>query len=119
MNPLVADLFLYLGALLPAVLYVVVYSRSPWSRSMVGRDLMALSVVMALALALAAARAYLGPDWTGRQILRVGIYVVLAVVLWHRLILLVRIQRHPDPQAKFGPRGPRRRRDDHPAKDVT
>lgn len=83
---------LALGAL-PAILFVILFAaRSSWRSTEMGRHLMAFMGVCAAVLLLAVARRlfgrYPGYEWVG-----VGCYGAIAVIMWWRLLMLVRAQR--------------------------
>jgi hypothetical protein len=83
---------LLLAAFVPAVAFPLLYLRSPWRSTIVGRSVMTLAVVIALALALPLSRIALGdPEWL--QAVRLVVFVLIVVALWQQLIVLVTVQR--------------------------
>jgi len=77
----------------PANLFPLLYAlRSAWWTSTVGRALMVLGVGLAALVDLSLLFAWLGPDYPGRNVLRVGVYSLVVVGLWAVLGSLVQAQ---------------------------
>jgi hypothetical protein len=77
---------------IPAVLSVLVYARVNWRRAPMGPHLMAYMTVFATVLTLSTIRQFTGDSWWF-QLLRLIVFVGVPVVLWWRLVLLVKAQR--------------------------
>lgn len=74
-------------AALPAVAFPIVYwSTSKWYRSNLGRSLMLNGVSIALIMSLVLFTVLHGPDYPGRAVIRVGVYGLIATMLWVQLI---------------------------------
>jgi hypothetical protein len=83
---------LLVAAFIPAAAFPVLYARSPWRSTPVGRSVMNLAVVIALALALPLSRIALGdPEWL--EVLRTAVFVLIIAALWRQLLVLVTVQR--------------------------
>jgi multisubunit Na+/H+ antiporter MnhG subunit len=79
-------------ATIPAILFVVFYSRSRWETTHVGRSTMLLSFAMALILVVTSA-GVVWPHYPGRVIIRLVAFILIIPALWWRLISLVMTQR--------------------------
>jgi hypothetical protein len=81
-----------------AFAFPLLYLRSPWEKSAVGRDAMLLGVCFAAILGYNVVRlAIIGPGVPPDfEVPRLIIYGVLAVVLPRRALLLWQLQRKPD-----------------------
>jgi hypothetical protein len=91
-SQLVGNAVLILAAL-PALLFVILYgTRSRWEDTALGRQTMAMTLVIALVLGLSIVRAYIGEsNWF--YILRLIVFAMIVPTLWWRLFLLVKAQR--------------------------
>lgn len=88
------NVFLAVAAL-AALVFPIVYARSPWYHSTVGRDTMTFAVAIVVVLGLTFAVRVFGLDGPPRAILATVIYAVLAFLFWRRVWVLLRIQRDP------------------------
>lgn len=91
--------FVVASAFLPAVGFPFVYhgmTHGGWRRTLVGRQTMEIGVVTMLLMFLATAKAVLGEDWPGRDVLRPVIYLITSLALWHRVVVFYQVQQHPD-----------------------
>lgn len=84
---------------LPAVAFPILYhilTRGNWRKSLIGYQSMEIAVVTALLLTMAIANAFLGEDWPWRDVIRPTLYLATMIALWHRLIVFLKVQRHPE-----------------------
>lgn len=73
--------------------FVIGYSvLARWWRTEAGRHMWSFSLMIALLLTLIVGTGLLGHDYPGRVWVRIGAYGLLAVMIWHRVALLVRLQ---------------------------
>lgn len=82
-------------AALGALAYPLLYTRSAWHESMVGRDTMTFAVAVVVILALSFAVRVFGLDGPPRAVISTSIYAALAVLFWRRVVVLHRMQRNP------------------------
>jgi K+ transporter len=96
--------FLVIATVIPAVLSVAFYARSPWWRSQVGQHLFAYMAIVALMLLLATVPLVLKPPpgWFGDVYL--GCFALFMVVSWWRLELILSEQRETARRARRGRR---------------
>lgn len=80
------------AATIPAVLFVVLYARSRWEDSQIGRQTMAMSFSIALVLTLSVFRTIIG-DSPLYQGLRVMAFLTIIPTFWWRVVILLRAQR--------------------------
>lgn len=82
-------------AAIPAVGFLVVYSRLPWRRSMVGRGVMISMTATLLLVGMGVLRVFFGTDYAWKNPLLLAVYSVIVVGLWWMFIalLLVRYKR--------------------------
>lgn len=74
-------------AAIPAVAFPIIYAlTAKWGRSLMGRSLMLLSTSIGVIMTLVAATTFLGPDYPGRQYVRIAVYFLLVIMLWFQLI---------------------------------
>lgn len=86
------SIVLLTAAFVPAALFPLLYARSPWRSTIVGRSVMTLSVVIAVALGLPLSRLLFGdPPWL--HALRLAVMVLVVAALWQQLVVLVTVQR--------------------------
>lgn len=78
---------------LGALVFVILYLRSPWWKSPTGRNVMAMMGLIALLLGLAALPALFGVQYPFRDWVRAASFLLVAVVVWWRVVLLWRAQR--------------------------
>lgn len=90
----VTNFFLVLAGI-AAVIYPVLYMRSPWYESTVGRDNMTFAVCIVVIIALLLAVRVFGLEGPPRAALALVIYASLAFLFWRRVWVLWRIQRDP------------------------
>jgi hypothetical protein len=83
---------LFILAAIPAVLSVVVFARVPWWRSGTGRHLMSYMAVVAAVMLLGCVRLAIGRN-EFFEALRTAVFAGVPVVMWWRLVLLVKEQR--------------------------
>ena len=88
--------------LLAAVAFPVMYSRSNWRATMVGRDTMLMSVTFVVILGQALAAYVFGFDDPTRLVIRIVVFGVLAFVFTRRLWVLYRVQ-YPKKEQKSEP----------------
>lgn len=81
------------GACLGAVVFVVLYLRSPWWKSPTGRNIMAMMALIAVLLGLAVMSAVFGLRYPAREWVRAASFLLVAIVVWQRAWLLYRVQR--------------------------
>ena len=94
-------------AALPTWGFVALYAlRAPWWRTPIGRNLMAVSTAVAVALTLVVLGRLGLRFWAGYQFLAMALYLVVGVLMWHRFILLLRTLRTPAMLAGSETRGP-------------
>lgn len=83
---------LFWVATVPIVLFPLVYGLSArWWRTAEGRHEMTMGLALLGLVALGLLRRWLG-DYPGHGGVVVAVYVAIAVAVWWRLILLVRVQ---------------------------
>jgi hypothetical protein len=83
------------AAAMGACAFPIVYARSSWYDSAVGRDTMTFSVATVIILCLSFAVRVFGLNGPPRAWLATTIYVVLAFLFWRRVYVLRKIQRNP------------------------
>jgi hypothetical protein len=88
------NVFLVVAALGAAV-YPIVYARSAWYESTVGRDTMTFAICTVIILVLSLAVRVFGLAGPPRAVIATGIYVLLAFLFWRRVWVLVQVQRDP------------------------
>jgi hypothetical protein len=81
-----------IAATIPAVLFVILYARARWESSQIGRQTMALSVVIASVLVLSILRIAIH-DTPVFLALRLFAFAMIVPTLWWRLYLLLVSQR--------------------------
>ena len=88
----IGDLFAVL-TFAGATFFILLYGAlAPWYRTPIGRNIMALMAVIALATGLATVTITMGLEWPYRLALRALIWFLIATVVWWRVALLVREQ---------------------------
>jgi len=91
-----ATALVFIGAV-PATLFPLLYSRSPWRKSVVGHALMIKAVGLALLVDLTALTYVFGTDYLGRDLVRVAVFTIIVTGLWTQLYALIRARRtHAD-----------------------
>lgn len=91
----VAIVATFLGALV----FVVAYAwrtRGAWSRSAVGRNVMALMAVILVVSALGVTASFWGTDWPHRNVIRLAVWSAVAAVVWWRVVILFRVQHRQE-----------------------
>jgi hypothetical protein len=88
------NVFLALAGL-AAIVFPIVYARSPWFDSTVGRDTMTFAVAIVVVLGLTFAVRVFGLNGPPRALIATAIYAGLAFLFWRRVWVLLRIQRDP------------------------
>jgi MFS superfamily sulfate permease-like transporter len=81
------------GAVLASLVFVVLYMRTRWWRRWEGRVVMGLHSVIIWLAVLGVMLQVFGPDYYGRDVLRVLAFSCWFVVMWGFVILLIRAQR--------------------------
>jgi hypothetical protein len=80
-------------AAVPAILFPLFYAGgSPWRTTLVGKMMMNKASAIGITFALIVLGVIAGPDYPGRDAIRLVAYAYLAVSLWGELLLLLRIQ---------------------------
>lgn len=92
MTRAIGDVLLVSG-FLGALVFVVVYLRSPWWTTAHGRNVMAMMAVIMILLGLATATAVFGLQYPARDVIRVIGFGALSAVVWWRVVILIRTQR--------------------------
>lgn len=85
--------WIYFAAWLPFALFVILYARSPWRSSAVGRGLMTVSASIVAVLTNALAALLLGPAYPLRGIFSLELIGATAVAGWYQLKNLLASQR--------------------------
>lgn len=75
------------------VLFVARFARTTWRRSVMGRQVMLSNGAFMIIMGLAVVTAFVGPDWPGRDALRLGCWAAIDWIFWRQLVLLTRAQR--------------------------
>lgn len=89
---------LILLGFIPALCFPVIYAFSPWFSlpdgrpNIVGRSLMNLSCVIALALGLAVIRTFDLVELERLAFVRFGIYALITAALWGQLVVLLMVR---------------------------
>jgi hypothetical protein len=96
--------FLVIATMIPAVLSVLFYARSPWWRSQVGQHLFAYMSVVALMMLLATAPLVLRPPPAWFLDVYLGCFALFMAVTWWRLALILWEQRETARRARRGRR---------------
>lgn len=79
------------AAMPAAVLYPLLYAtRVKWWRTWVGQALLIKAVGVLLLLTVSALYQFFGPDYIGRDVVRITGMALLAVGLWYALIAMLR-----------------------------
>lgn len=78
------------AGVIPATLFPILYGRSPWRRSKVGRALMTKAVGIALLIDFSVLYVLLGRDAPGW--LRVVVYGLVITGVWMQFVALVRVR---------------------------
>jgi branched-subunit amino acid transport protein AzlD len=93
MNPvqLIGNAILVAGAI-PSVLFVVFYARARWEDTQIGRQTMALSLVIMGVLVLSVFRVFFGDSPVYASV-RLAVFALIVPTLWWRLYLLLKTQR--------------------------
>ena len=76
-------------AMAAPVVFVVVYAKTPWWRTWEGRVIMLKQVLWVGFLLNGVLYFALGPDWYGREVMRVVLFTTLPIALWGLTILLI------------------------------
>lgn len=94
-----ADAMVY-ATFVGAVVFVAAYARRHWTTSGIGINLMLLGVVVAIESALVISTLVFGVHWPHRDAVRAVAWLLVAAILWHRVVLVLRIPRAhtPTPQ---------------------
>lgn len=82
--------FLIMCAAIPATAFPAFYAFRPWWRSLVGWALMFQSVGMMLLVDISLAYQVFGNEYPGRDVVRLGVYVLLVTGLWVLFVALLR-----------------------------
>lgn len=90
--------FLIVLALAPVVIYAFLYGvTATWYRTVMGSGQFIDKASLAILLVLSSATAFLGPDWPGREFVRVLVYGLLVggqwVALTAYIVTLRRVRR--------------------------
>lgn len=81
-------------AMAAPVIFVILYAYTPpgsipWYKSWEGRVIMLKQALFVGFLANGVLYFTLGPDWPGRDIVRILLFTVLPIALWSLLVLLI------------------------------
>ena len=90
-----------------ALFFVVGYGfAAPWWRSDTGRHFFSFGCLILGIMSLVNATTFLGADWTGRPIVRLVIYTLVAIVLiWrNRIFVSAQLRRSLDSGSEDGNR---------------
>lgn len=68
--------------LVPAALFVLYYRMSPWKNNFVGRALMLLGISLVITQVVLSLSLFLGPDYFGREFVRLIGYIPAGISLW-------------------------------------
>lgn len=80
-------------AIPPIVLFTAFYFfRSNWRATGSGRALMWLTGSMTVVLVLTAVTRFLGPNWPGREWVRLAAYFFVSLAVWRLFFLLIKTQ---------------------------
>lgn len=82
-------------AAIPAVGFIVLYSRMPWWRSMVGRGVMILVSALTSLIGMGVLRVFLGETYPGRALILTAVYSFIVVGLWVVFIALIQVRTNP------------------------
>lgn len=82
----------FLGALTFVVLYAW-STRGAWWSSTLGRNVMTLMGALLVVASLAVAALIWGTNWPYRDAIRTAAWTVIAVPIWWRVAILIRVQR--------------------------
>lgn len=80
-----------------AVAFVLIYFRRNWRATAIGRNVMALMSVIALVSGLAVSSIIFGQRWPFRDLIRALCWGAVAATIWWRVVLLIRVPRHRQP----------------------
>lgn len=81
----------------PAIpIFVLLYMRSQWRRTLPGRALMFMTMSLLGVFVLVLARTVFGDEYLFRPYLRIAIYGILLVAQWGMVVTLFRVQRSGD-----------------------
>ena len=84
----------YLALWIPFLAFELFYGfRSPWKQSAAGRALMILGGTLNLLLFQTILTQVFGMGWTGRDEVRIVVFVLGFISGWYLLITLLRLQR--------------------------
>ena len=77
-------------AIIPAIGFPIVYALTArWYGTQLGRSLMWMGVSIAAILSLALATSFLGPDFPGRQVVRLIVFSLVASSMWPLFITYI------------------------------
>lgn len=79
---------------LGALTFVVVYLGRNWRQSAIGRNVMAFMAVITVVSGLAVSSIIFGQQWPYRDLIRALCWGAVAVTIWWRVVLLLRVPRH-------------------------
>lgn len=81
--------------LVPTVLFVLYYGfLQPWRNNFVGRALMRLGLALVITNFIVVATLFLGPDYLGREIVRLAGYGYSGYASWVIFLALLRVRNH-------------------------
>lgn len=89
-----ANWSLFVLALMVSLFTLLYVFRSPWWRNTVGKIYLAKSIVLSLVLVQITVASLVSTEYPGRQYIRLGIYVLGALVYVPMIWSLVRQQNH-------------------------
>lgn len=82
--------FLIVLALAPVVIYAFLYGlTATWYRTVMGSGMFIDKASLALLLVLSSVTSFLGPDWAGREFIRVLVYGLLVGGQWAALLAFI------------------------------
>lgn len=81
----------------PMNLFPLLYSRSPWASSLVGRSLMTSSVGLALLIDLSLMIRVFGPDYYGHDVIVLVAFAIMILGSYMQFFSLLKARRHHHP----------------------
>ena len=69
------------------------YFKSPWKKLLVGRSLMYFAASLLCTVVIVLLSLFLGPEYPGRDWIRLGGYVLVSITTWRLFFTLRKIQK--------------------------